>query len=80
MAVGSPLEGWRPDAGEAKLSQIDVTEDGFFIVMWDRQQWDAHFGEAAPQRIDPVALLEDYSRDVLKRLTEICQSLEALRS
>lgn len=80
MAVASPLEGWRPDAGQAVLSQINITEDGFYIVMWDKEQWETHFGEARPERIDPVELLEAYSETAVERLAEINESLEALQS
>lgn len=80
LAVRGPLEGWRPNRNRTKLSQINITEDGFYISVWDRDTWDNYLGEMAPARIDPVELLDEYSEEALGHLREIAQSLESLRA
>ncbi len=75
LAIGSPLEGWRPNSAQSKLSQIRITDDGFYIVTWDRDAWEQSQGEVTPERIEPMELLSQYTQEAAACLKEVCEAM-----
>jgi hypothetical protein len=70
-AVASRVDSWRLDAKRAKLTELSITPEGFFIIHWDKDAWDAASEEAAPRQVDVMGLLHDYKQEAVTHLETI---------
>ena len=79
-AVAAPLEVWDPSHQRGQLSQITITSEGYYIVLWDCHMWGERMEEIEPERIDPDVLLGDYTLEAIICLDKICQAIDVMGS